>query len=240
MENSADVHVVVEQASSMHYVDLGVLGILLISGIVAFIRGFVREIFSLAAWIGAALVSSWLYPHVTPWVHHYIKNEMAANAAAALGLFCLLLVIFIPIGSLIAGMIKGQALTAIDRSLGFVFGLVRGVLVVSLIYLVTIWIWPDQSKLPDWLANAKTQPLMSRSANALKDLFPEEERNKLEAELRKKREIADDASDAANALEKMSAPQPGVPAQNGQKANPNYDQTDREQLNKLIDEKAHP
>jgi uncharacterized membrane protein required for colicin V production len=73
---------------------------------------------------------------------HYIKNEMGADAAAALALFCASLIVLIPVGHLVSSLIKGDTLTAIDRSLGFVFGLIRGALVVSLLYLGASWIWP--------------------------------------------------------------------------------------------------
>ncbi len=220
--------------SGFNTVDLLVFATLLVSGVLAFMRGFVREIFSLGAWVGASMFSVFMYPTAKPWVHHHIKNEMAADAATALGLFCLGLVVLIPIGHLLAGMVKGRALTAIDRSLGFVFGLTRGVLVVCLLFMITLLIWPKTEDMPDWLAEAKTRPLLSAGAEIVKDLVPKDKREKMADEIRKQHDAGVEAKDAAQQLIRLSTPKPVEK----EKTDPAYGNDDRNEMNDLVDQKA--
>lgn len=220
--------------SGFNTVDLLVFATLLLSGVLAFMRGFVREIFSLGAWIGASILSVVLYSTAKPWMHHHIKNDMAADAATAVGLFSLGLIILIPIGHLLASLVKGKTLTAIDRSLGFVFGLTRGVLVVCLLFMITLLIWPKPEDMPDWLAEAKTRPLMTAGAEIVKDLVPKSEREKIADEMRKQHEATVEAKDAAQQLLKLSTPTPVDKKHTSQ----TYDDNDRDKMNNLIDQRA--
>ncbi len=186
-----------EPHSGFNNLDYIVVGIVLFSGLLALMRGFVREIFSLISWAGAYFAATKFYPLAIPFVHHYIKSDKAAEWGAMAAVFTVTLILLMIIGSIICSFVKGNTLTAIDRSLGFVFGLARGVLVVCIIYLVaTMILWQDADKEPsppavtadgtaqqpeksravppDFVMQAKTRPLVARGASVLKTLLPEE------------------------------------------------------------------
>src|ERR1700735_1940027 len=129
-----------EHHSGLNVVDLGVIAVILISGALALWRGLVREVLSLAAWTGAVLITVYFYPALRPWMHNHIKNEFGADVATGFTLFCIALLILLPLGYFLSSFIRGRALTAIDRSLGFVFGVARGILIVCLLFLVTLWV----------------------------------------------------------------------------------------------------
>ena len=225
--------------SGFNAVDLSVLGLLLVSGGLAFLRGFVREIFALGTWVGAAAASVFLYPVARPWVvqHLHIKNEMAASAATGLGIFCLALIILIPIGMLCSNLIRGQTLTAIDRSLGFVFGLVRGLLVLCLLFLGMTFLWPETSKMPDWLAQAKTRPILAYGAEMIRGLVPKDAQEKAAAALAKTRDDAERAAEDAKRLQSIATPAPAAAdGKNGEE--PSYGDDIRNKLNDLIDKKG--
>ena len=167
-----------EQHTGPNLVDLAVFAVILLSGALALWRGFVRELLSLAAWAGAACATVYFYPLLRPWMHQHIKNEFAADALTGLTLFCVALAILIPLGYFISGLVRGRALTAIDRSLGFVFGLARGALVVCLLFLITLWVWPEKEKEPEVLAQAKTRPFMADGAEVMKSFLPEDDSKK--------------------------------------------------------------
>ena len=183
--------------SGFNNLDYIVVGIVLFSGLLALMRGFVREIFSLISWAGAYFAATKFYPLAIPFVHHYIKGDKAAEWAAMAAVFTVTLILLMIIGSLICSFVKGNTLTAIDRSLGFLFGLARGVLVVCIIYLVaTMVLWPDADKEPspavvtadgttqqpeksravppDFVMQAKTRSLVASGASVLKTLLPEQ------------------------------------------------------------------
>jgi len=168
-----------EHHSGLNVVDLGVIAVVLISGALALWRGLVREVLSLAAWTGAVLITVYFYPSLRPWMHAHIKNEFGADVATGFSLFCVALLILLPLGYFLSSFIRGRALTAIDRSFGFVFGIARGVLIVSLLFLVTLWVWPEKEREPEALAQARSRPLLVSGAEAMKNLLPQEEMKKV-------------------------------------------------------------
>ena len=136
--------------TSFNNLDYIILAIVLISGLLALTRGFVSEVFSLIAWAGAYFTAVKFYPLAEPWVHNYIHNTGAAAAIAAFALFFVALVLLSVIGNSFSDLIKDSPLTSVDRSLGFVFGILRGVLVVCLVYLCLVTVlWPEIEKLDD-------------------------------------------------------------------------------------------
>jgi membrane protein required for colicin V production len=193
----------------MNTFDLVVIGLLLISGIVAFRRGFIKEIFSLGTWVAASVIAATYYKALQPWMmSHHIKNELAAGAASALALFGLTLVVLIPTGNMLISLIKGPTLTSIDRSMGFVFGLMRGLLILSLIYLGLSYVWPEQDEQPGWLTEARTTPLLADGADLLKGFVPKDEREKAEKALEEDRNAAEKAIEDAKHLDDISTPVP--------------------------------
>lgn len=191
--------------------DLVVLGLLLLSGLMALFRGLVREVFSLVTWLGAAALALFLTPSVTPWFHEKLGEGPVAIGAAGLSVFCGALLVFIPLSNILAGMIKGNTLTAIDRSLGFVFGIVRGVLFVSIIYLCfTEIVREEEAQEIKWLAEAKTKPFFQAGADSLRAFIPQEKLNKLADEAKKQKELARQAAEDAKRLQELATPQPAV------------------------------
>jgi membrane protein required for colicin V production len=192
--------------SGFNTFDLLAVVLLLAAGILAFRRGFVKEVFMLGTWIGASVIAANYYAALTPWVmSHDIKNQLAAEAISAIAIFGLALLALIPTGNLLAGLIKGPTLTSIDRSLGFVFGLLKGLLILCLVFLVLSFIWPKDDEQPTWLNEAKIKPLLADGADMLKSFVPEDSRQQLEDEVNKKREAA---AENAQRLQEMTTPEP--------------------------------
>lgn len=158
--------------------DLVVIGVVLLSALLAFARGFVREVLSIGGWVGAAVGTLFLFPVARPYMRHYISPMMLADIVTGVGIFITLLIILTAISHQVAKGVRGSALNAIDRSLGFLFGIVRGLVIVSLAYLAVQWIWPPGNE-PSWLAGSKTLPVVARSADFLRNLVPDATRNDL-------------------------------------------------------------
>lgn len=239
--------------------DYIVLGIILVSGVLALMRGFVREALSLASWMGAFYVASKFYPLALPFVHKSIKSEPAATMGSATMVFVVVLIIFSIISFLISRMIRGEALTAIDRSLGFIFGVLRGALFVCIIYLVAqTVIWPSletteagadikydtkshpvedvekKNSPPQWIPNAKTFTGMRYGAKILKSFLPEKDLSKLNKQFGDEKINAQKVIDD-KALELMSTPTaqgtiPTVPQQ------PGYNDATRDNLNNKVNQ----
>ena len=79
--------------------DIAVVGVVLLAALLAFTRGLTAEALSLAAWIAAAVTAMFALPHVLPIAKNYIKYDMLAYGASAIGVFVVALVVFTIIGN---------------------------------------------------------------------------------------------------------------------------------------------
>jgi membrane protein required for colicin V production len=148
--------------------------IMLISALLAMIRGFVREVLSIAAWIAAAVAAFFLYDDILPFVQEHIAHRQIATAAAAGGVFLLTLMIVSFITMRISDFVLDSRIGALDRTLGFVFGAARGLLLVVVGMLFFNWFMPDETTQPTWVANAKSKPLLNAVGGRLMAALPED------------------------------------------------------------------
>ncbi len=189
--------------------DAAVALILFASGIFAFRRGLVKEVMALGTWILSSIFAFAFYPLAQPFLHDYIENEMLADAATGLGLFSLAVIILVPFGDYLSNLAKNPTLNSIDRSLGFVFGLVRGFLIVCLIFLGLNFVWPEeQDDQPEWLASSRTAPALAYGIEVVQSVVPEDAQKETEKQMEESRKAAKEAVEAAQRLEDFSTPVP--------------------------------
>ena len=148
------------------------VGFTLVSAMLAMVRGFSREVLSIASWAAAAIAAFFFYKPVVPYVQPYIENEKIAMAAAAGVVFIVALIVVTIITMKIADFIIDSRIGALDRTLGFLYGAARGVLVVSVGLLFFNWLVGDKS--PTWIAEAKSRPLLESIGTTLENMLPED------------------------------------------------------------------
>jgi membrane protein required for colicin V production len=153
--------------------DIILLVVMLISGLLAMIRGFMREILSIGAWGIAALVTLYSYARAVPIAKQYISSDMVATGASVGGIFLLTLLVVSVITVRISDMILDSRVGALDRTLGFLFGLGRGLLVVVVAFLFFAWLVPDQ-KQPEWVRGAKSKVVLQSTGQWLLSMLPED------------------------------------------------------------------
>lgn len=133
----------------MTWPDLAVLGVLAVSALLAFLRGFVREILGIGAWIGASLAAVWGAQYARTPLQRWIENPSWAEAAALIGVFLVTLIILLLVAHLFGRMVRGSPLGGLDRTLGLLFGLARGAGLVILAYILAGMVVPlDQWPAP--------------------------------------------------------------------------------------------
>jgi len=153
--------------------DILLLVVMLISGLLAMIRGFMREILSIGAWIVAAVAALALYSRVAPFVKSYVSlGDTATNAIAAAIIFLVVLILVAIVTVRISDMVLDSRVGALDRTLGFLFGLGRGLLVVVVAFVFFAWLVPERSQ-PSWVKNAKSKVVLESTGQWLESLLPE-------------------------------------------------------------------
>jgi membrane protein required for colicin V production len=153
------------------------VGFTLVSAMLAMVRGFSREVLSIASWVAAAAAAFYLYPLVLPLVEPYIGNEQIALAAAVAGVFFLALIVVTIITMKIADFIIDSRVGALDRTLGFLYGAARGILVVAVALLFLNWLLGTNQ--PAWIAEAKSRPLLEGVGERLQGMLPDDPENSL-------------------------------------------------------------
>jgi membrane protein required for colicin V production len=153
--------------------DILLLVVMLISGLLAMIRGFMREILSIGAWIVAALVTLYGYSRALPIARGYFSSNVVAAAATAGTIFLLTLLIVSVITVRISDMILDSRVGALDRTLGFLFGLGRGLIIVVIAFLFFAWLVPDRSQ-PEWVRDAKSKVVLQSTGQWLISMLPDD------------------------------------------------------------------
>jgi len=111
--------------------DIILIGVMMISALLAMIRGFMREVLSIAAWLIAALVTLYSFSKLLPVAKTYFNNDIVAYAIVIGGTFLGTLLVVSVITVRFSDMVLDSRVGALDRTMGFVFGLARGLVIVS-------------------------------------------------------------------------------------------------------------
>ncbi|MFG1480089.1 CvpA family protein [Xanthobacter sp. V4C-4] len=164
--------------------DIIVISVMLISGILAMVRGLLREVFSILSWAVAAGVTLYFYKPALPFVKQYISQDMAATAATVGILFLGTLLIASIITARISDVVLDSRIGALDRTLGFMFGLARGLLVMVVAFLFFNWLVPAKSQ-PPWVADAKSRPALQSAGDWLMAQLPDDPENTILNKLKK-------------------------------------------------------
>lgn len=146
--------------------DAIVIAITLISGLLAMVRGFVREMLSILAWVTAAAAAIFSLPYVAPKAREYIDPTWLADGASAFLVFAVVLVLASYISFHLGERVPDGQVGALDRTGGFLFGLARGFLLATIAYMFIAWLVARED-FPPWLDDARLLPLVSATAETL-------------------------------------------------------------------------
>jgi membrane protein required for colicin V production len=171
-----------------------VIGFVLVSAMLAMVRGFSREILSIASWVAAAAAAYFFYPVVLPYVVRYVDHDMVALAVAAAIVFFVALIVVTVITMKVADFIIDSKVGPLDRTLGFIYGAARGLLVLAVALLFFNWLVGTNP--PAWVTEAKSRPLLESIGTWLQGILPDDPENSI-----------------LNRLRGEEAAEPGAPAQ---------------------------
>ncbi len=196
----------------MNAVDYGVLAILAVSGLLALLRGFVREILGIAAWVGAAVIALWSEPMVRPqvkqYIGQYVTDPQLQGYAGFGAVFVVAVVVLLMISHWVGALVRQSVLGGVDRSLGLVFGLCRGAALVVIAYFGASWLVPID-RWPEVVLQARSLPLAYQGAAWLTEQVPLAYRPMLHAPPKGKDTNASDLL-RASPVGRATGPAPGA------------------------------
>ncbi|AFJ03795.1 Colicin V production protein [Methylophaga frappieri] len=145
----------------MNWVDFLIIAIILLSAGISIIRGFVREVLSLISWVLAFWVALTFYTYLAGLLVPYIDTLSIRLFAAFFVLFAVTLILGALVNHTIAQLVDKTGLSGTDRALGVIFGLLRGIAIVTvLVILAGLTPMPTD----DWWQNALLLPQFERLA----------------------------------------------------------------------------
>ena len=168
--------------SAMNYIDYMSLTIIFISIIFGFYRGFLTSSISLFGWIFSIILTYQFYPQIEQYLLNYIKNKVFVIILGSGGLLIILLVIFGILNSIFYKLIGKLKRNFFDRMVGILFGLVRGFLIVSFLFLcfsISLKLLDgkkhelSEKDYPSAITEAVTFELIKAGADGLEGILPE-------------------------------------------------------------------
>ena len=157
------------EALGLNFADWFILVVLVASGLISFSRGFTKEFLSLFLWVAAFIAAISLEYLATPKIDEYIGNPEISKILSYVVVF----IVFIFIGGIlikfISKIIKWSGASGFDRFLGVLFGLIRGLIVLFIIFLLL----PSSLKTTDLINNSKITPLIQKYAPQIEAYFRE-------------------------------------------------------------------
>jgi membrane protein required for colicin V production len=204
--------------------DLILVAIMLVSGLLALMRGFTREVLSLVAW-GCAAAAAFFAIHsqgLLDLANQYIKPEIAAKIAVAGGVFIIVLIIISIISVKISDLVVDSAVGVFDRTLGCAYGLVRGLVLVVIAYMIYSYLVPPDRQYAG-VRNAHSLPIINSVAEMVKSVIPPD--------------IAESITNATNvgsSQGQRAEPTTGEPGQPDQPEQPGYQNDETQGLDQLI------
>ncbi len=218
------------ETSPINLTDAAVVLVMLISGLLAFFRGLVHEVLAVVSWIGAALATIYGFPYARPYATELITVPLIADMVAGVGIFLVTLILLSVLTNFVSHRIRQSALGPLDRSLGLVFGFLRGAALIAVAWLAFTLLLPREDH-PKWITEAKVRPLVVRSAVLLVSILPE----RLRRELGAKSDTAKDGIDELQRLQdyrNMLNPPAKSDAPAGE---PGYNSRERDEMQRAIE-----
>jgi membrane protein required for colicin V production len=156
------------------YLDIFLIVVMLISGLLAMVRGFMREVLSIVAWVAAAGAAFYATPKLVPYATQYFGgwNEWVVKGIVVGGVFLATLIIVSIFTVRLSDKILDSRIGALDRSLGFLFGLARGLIIVVVAFVFFNWLVPVKSQ-PEAIKSARSRVVLQGTGDWLESLLPE-------------------------------------------------------------------
>ncbi len=234
------------------FFDLVILGVLLVSAVFAFLRGFIREVLTILGVVGglaAALAfGKQLVPLMSDWIGVDPKAEepqmlmgvvpytIVAEVLAYGSIFLVVVIVLSVVSNLLAGWARTIGLGAIDRTLGVIFGIARGVLVLAVLYLLPYLLFEPESR-KDWFKDSRLMVYIEQTSAWLAEFLPDSVKDTNPANVGDKaNELTKATRDKLKDLDLLKGDEEDKPALNPDEEG--YGHDTRQDMQELIEEQT--
>lgn len=145
--------------------------VIIVSGGLALYRGFVTEVLAVVGWAGAAIATVSLFNPLRPLARDFIPSQIGADVATGIVIFLVTLLVISLLARIVASAVRGSQISIIDRGLGLAFGVLRGYVVLIIVFLLYEQVYPRGDQ-PEWIRDARAVPLLDFGGTFLLRLVP--------------------------------------------------------------------
>ena len=191
--------------TALTLIDYAALLVLLVSGGLATLRGMTRELMGLIGWPIAIIAAKLSAPYLQPVLADAIKIEGISEALAWGIPFVIVVVLWFAFSSLVSPGLSKAGLGGLDRWLGCLFGLIRGFLIVLLIYTGVVVALEGEERLPSMVADSQVTPMLRGGAHVMSGLLPVDIRDRVMDNLPAPTPSTTDIKEAGDALGEAGA-----------------------------------
>jgi membrane protein required for colicin V production len=186
--------------ATLTLVDYGILLVLVLSCVLATLRGMTRELLGLIGWVVSILVANFTAPQIEDPIVDLLQIKGLGAALAWALPFAASVVVWFILASVMAPALTRVGFASLDRWLGVLFGVIRGFGLVLIAFVIAVFGTDGEKNLPKIVKDSQSTPLLSRSAHYFSDFVPGDYRDQLINNLSYRPPIFDSkASDSLNA-----------------------------------------
>jgi membrane protein required for colicin V production len=235
-------------------IDLVVLAVVLVSALISFMRGFIREVLTIAGVVCGIIAAVLFGPSFAPTVRGWfgieegaeappnlfglIPMEFVADAVAYGALFLGVVIVVYIITHFISGAAKAIGLGPVDRTLGVVFGIARGLILLGLIYMPLNVLIPPKTK-ENWFKDSQTHIIIEKVSASMAQYLPDYDAVKQEADDQFKKKLEEtDLLAGEKAKKKPQGTTTPAPVENKKPDEEGYREEQRDKLDELFNEPA--
>lgn len=219
--------------ASISMFDIAVVVVVVISALLAWLRGFVREVFSLLSWIGAIMITLYAFGPLQPYARQLIPQQVFADVGLGIALFLVSILILSIISGRICSVVSASSHGGLDRALGFLFGMLRGVLISAVAFLLILKIAGDGEP-PRWLQGSRTAPILAIAAKQIDMLLPGWVKQKAEDAGKQAERTIQNGQDVDRLFRQYNAPLPVAAQPRGEQPAGGYKPEERRGLDRLL------
>ena len=151
--------------------DLVVISIIIVVAFMGLAFGLVKAILFFGSWIGAGIITLYLYEYIQPIFKEYLEKQLYSDIAAVSSVYLISLILLFWCSSLVWRAVRKSEFSGLDRSLGFFGGIIVGSFLLCIVYLGVTWVWIEE-ELPTTISKARARPYLQIGTEFIQRFFP--------------------------------------------------------------------